>query len=295
MVLDERTGRPLLRLRSCRHRLCKQCAPMLVGRHRRRLRALVTERFEYDPTLVTLTCAHCPTDSVIVLADRVVGAFARIRRVKAWKATVAGGYFVVEFAGAGGRHVHIHAVVDADRVDQVALSKAWNRALRPPGVSVHVADTAPTGAVHVERVSDRDALVAYLPKAVAADVFDPVELPAVMRWMAEHRMVGCFGHLHGTTVRDPERSHQTAPSSVELARGINAATGLHVPKEAIVWQFSRRAAALASDAPAPRHGRSAAETLPDDQPELGGATTSPTSPAAIGSSAPWTGGGRGAS
>lgn len=270
MVIDRRTDQPICVLSSCRHRLCLRCAPARTAKIGARLARLVSAHFERHPVFVTLTAATEGDLAVADMADRVMRAVARLRRYVAWKKAVRGGFLALDFDGPGGRHVHIHACVDAHWIEHEPLRRAWRRALHAEG-----ANGAQNGGVHVERARDAGSVVRYCVKTVSADLFSDADLPALLRWMNRRRLVQTFGCLHGRAVAEPA---PTVPSAAALRRGtprvsgLNAATGEPVPAGALVWQFSDQANVLGAHAAAGVVGalRASPETLPDEVPGVVG-------------------------
>lgn len=270
MVIDRRTGRPICALSSCRHRLCPRCAVVRTVKIGARLVRLVSAHFERHPVFVTLTAGAEGALPVADMADRVLRAVGRLRRSVAWHKAVRGGFFALDFDGPGGRHVHIHACVDAHWIEHEPLLRAWRRALRKEG-----ANGAQNGGVHVERARDAGSVVRYCVKTISADLFGDEDLPALLWWMNRRHLVQTFGCLHGRVVAEPA---PTVPSPAALRRGVprvsglNAATGEPVPAGALVWQFSEQANALGALAAAGAVGalRAWPDALPDEVPGVVG-------------------------
>jgi hypothetical protein len=237
-LLDLTTRRPLQLLASCRHRLCPRCAPARAAKLAARLGRLMAADFEAQAALVTLTRGRVEGEGVAAAADAILAAFGRLRRTKAWKTGIRGGFFTVEFGGGDGRHVHVHAVADAAWVDQAALLQSWRRALapRPMGCS-----SAVEGGVRVERARDTAAVTRYVLKAGNGEALGDAVLPEVLRWMHGRRLMQTFGHLHGKVVADPA---DEAPRNARVPKhrpwekgGVNSLTGESVPPDAVEWRM----------------------------------------------------------
>lgn len=237
-LLDLATRRPLQVLASCRHRLCPRCAPARAAKLAARLGRLTAAEFEAQAALVTLTRGRVAGEDLAATANGILAAFTRLRRAKAWKAGIRGGFFTVEFGGGDGRHVHVHAVADAAWVDQAALLQAWRRALAPRAKGCA---TAVDGGIRVERARGTAAVTRYVLKAGNGEALSDAVLPEVLCWMHGRRLMQTFGHLHGKVVADPADETPTQPRSPKRRPwekgGVNSLTGESVPPHAVEWRM----------------------------------------------------------
>ena len=112
----------------CRDRACPVCMASRSRRLAWRLRvaamgrALVTP--DLDRAFVTLTQRKRPSESAREALDRLIGAWRRLTRSRAWRGVVAGAVRAIEltWSGAGGRgghrpdadgwHAHAHVLVE---------------------------------------------------------------------------------------------------------------------------------------------------------------------------------------
>jgi len=239
-LLDS-TGAPLRLLASCNHRLCPRCAPRRMAKFAKRVVALAGKAFDGPGVHVTLTREALPGETPWAIADAVLDAFHRLRRMAIWKSAVQGAVAYLHFAGAAGRHVHLHALVDAQWLDQADLLVAWRKRLKPPRSRV----PAPGGGVHVERADSDEAVLRYFLRAQDAEVFADADLPGMLAWLPSRRLVSTIGNLRGKRIS--ELRPTTAPEPGKLPRswtnrgGRNAATGEWVAAHAVTWQASESA------------------------------------------------------
>ncbi len=264
-LLDPTTNQPIALLASCHHRLCPRCAAARARKLGRRLDALIAAEFQAPAMFITLTRESLPAESPAVAAAALLDAFARLRRARVWSQAVRGGFAAMHFGGAGGRHLHLHAVVDADWIGQDDLLAAWRRRLARCGSRALGAD----GGVHLRRADSDENVTFYALKAQSADGMEDRDLPELMAWMHRRRLIQVFGSLRGKKVVEPKPAPAAlpAPRRAESPRaGINAATGEWVPAARVSWQSSELAHRIGYGVA--RGGRGAAVrrsiALPDD-------------------------------
>jgi hypothetical protein len=259
-------GSPVRLLASCNCRLCPACAPRRMRKLSTRISKLAEGTFAGPPVAVTLTREAQPGDTPAAAAEALLTAFGRLRRMELWKEAVGGGVACVHFAGSDGRHVHVHAVVDAVWLDQAALLAAWRKRLRPPRSRT----TPPDGGAHVERVDSAEGMIKYVLRAQDSRAVKDADLPGLLSWMHGRRLVATFGSLRGKRVVEPRPTPAPNPGGTGRGRGprggYNAATGEWVSDAAVAWQVSDRAHQIGFGLMASR-GRGDAHTaaaLPDD-------------------------------
>jgi hypothetical protein len=230
-----------------------------------RIFKLVEDTFSGPPVAVTLTRETQTGETPAAAAEAVLSAYGRLRRMKLWKDNVDGGVAYLHFAGLDGRHVHVHAVVDAVWLDQSALLAAWRKRLTPRSRA-----TPPDGGVHVERVDSAEDKLRYVLRAQDADAVKNADLPGLLSWMQGRRLVVTFGSLRGKRVVEPRPTPAPSPGGAGRGRGprggFNAATGEWVPEGEVAWQTSERAHRIGFDllGSGGRGGAPGAATLPDD-------------------------------
>jgi hypothetical protein len=239
-LLDPTTNLPIALLASCHHRLCPRCAAARARKLGRRLDALVAAEFEGPAMFITLTRESLPGESPAVAAAALLDAFTRLRRARVWSQAVRGGFAATHFEGPDGRHVHLHAVVDADWIGQDDLLAAWRRRLARCGSRTLGAN----GGVHLRRADSDENVTFYTLKAQLAEGVEDHDLPELMAWMHRRRLLQVFGSLRGKKVAEPKPVLAAVPASRREGSqraGINAATGDWVPVARISWQSSELA------------------------------------------------------
>ncbi len=259
-------GRPVRFLASCNHRLCPRCAPGRMRKLAARIAVLADAEFEGPAAFVTLTREPLAGETPAAVAGALLDAFGRFRRTKVWKSAILGGVAYVHFGGADGRHVHVHAVVDAKWVDQGALLAGWRKCLKPRGSKRAGAE----GGAHIERARADENVVHYVLKAQLADKVADADLPGLLAWMQGRRLVQTFGCLHGKRVAEPKAKPAASPGSASGRRsprgGFNSATGEWIPESAVTWQRSDLAHRVGFGLSRAGRGAAAGRTaqLPDD-------------------------------
>lgn len=258
---------------SCRHRLCSRCARKRAKAGGTRLRKLIDTWFQGPAIFLTLTRAAPAGEPLCGSADAVQEAFTRFRSYKRWKTNVLGGFYVVQFADANLRHVHIHAIIDAKYGAQAEWAKQWNRCLR----GSRKRGPAAVGGVDISRARDTSGCIAYMlrPPSVgsvelpsvsragaeadgadtdadlaAVSTISDGDLASMIRWMHGRRLVQTFGSLHGVPVQEPQAVSARRPEPGRIPgrkrRVFNSATGEEVLEIDVAWQFSDHAQAIAA-------------------------------------------------
>lgn len=128
----------------CRERLCPMCQwrrSIKLGWQADQIYRKLTDE-GYKHIFVTLTLRNCAAPELNATTDKLLGAFARLKRAALWQRAVRGSYRALEItynkeADTYHPHLHILATVDgsyfdssnADYIDKTRLINAWRRAL----------------------------------------------------------------------------------------------------------------------------------------------------------------------
>lgn len=161
----------------CNHRLCQRCQRRRAGRFWKRLK----KAFESmkQPKMLTLTVKNVPQ------IDRAYfkylrGCFSKLRRRGCFK-SVLGGVYSIETTYNKRRkdwHVHIHALIDSNFMEQKTLAEAWKKITKGSwGVDIRQADPDALKEVLkyecklVDFVGDPDLVDHYLSAVKDARLF----------------------------------------------------------------------------------------------------------------------------
>lgn len=134
----------------CKDRTCEFCQRKRQVRIIKRFKPIVSVM--KNPILITLTVKRSPLCRAAI--DRIRKCFTRLRHSKIWSATA--GVYQIEVGiidDLSMTNIHIHTIADSPYVDQVTLSKAWNKATRGWGY-----------IVDVRRAQDTHGALKYLTK-----------------------------------------------------------------------------------------------------------------------------------
>jgi len=218
-------GTPLRSVYTCMHRLCPHCARKRSARALARLAPAIAERFRAKPALLTLTIDDRPGESLEGAFERITKAWRRVRETQAFTGpggrraawpdrTVRGGVYSLEVtrSNRGSWHVHLHAIVDTDWLDQAEMLRAWRRAL----------GSGPRkGGARIERLNRGLAEgLKYTTKPQAAATLPLAERVELLAWMRGRRMMATFGTLYRLPVEEPD-----CPE--EEGQDLGAAVGRH--------------------------------------------------------------------
>jgi len=211
----------------CKDRLCPTCGGYRAFQLRKKTEAALAGADSVR--FVTLTLRH----SEIPLAEslrRIRAAFSKVRRCGWWRERVKGGIYGVEVKrnpGSGNWHVHLHALVLGDYMDQAALSRVWEAATDgSPIVDIR--------AVH-SRKSAVKYIAAYVTKGSSVADWPPDAVQEFAHAMHGQRLLQTFGCLHGVAVdlnQDEERSDGTVAVVDLLA--VSVGIGLDDPNAIMV-------------------------------------------------------------
>jgi hypothetical protein len=132
--------------------------------------------------------------------DRLVSAFADVRRGKLWNRSVVGGAYFFEVKRSKDEkswHPHLHVILSGSYIDQKALSDAWLKA------------TGDSNYVYIKAITDTKKVVKYAAK-YASKPFDP----SILRhddWidccivaLRGRRMCSTFGQWRGSELEDDD-------------------------------------------------------------------------------------------
>lgn len=179
----------------CHDRFCVPCA---LARGRAVAHHLATQAAGRRILFVTLTLRSAPVPLAQQL-DRLYAAFARLRRIALWRATIRGGAAVLELTWSAKRglwHPHLHILAEGSWIPHGDLRSAWHRIT---GDS-HVVD------VRLARTADDVAGYAakYLTKPIAASwarIDDCID--EAVSALAGRKLCLTFGTWRGLRLTDP--------------------------------------------------------------------------------------------
>lgn len=195
-ICETSDGRPGLALGRCRDRMCPLCQWHRGQEASRRIVELV--RTIDAPRLITLTIKS--SDELLgVQLDRMFAAFAKLRRLDAWKRHVRGGVWAIEVTfnqQTGQWHPHIHIIAEGSYFPHETLKSAW------------LACTGDSSIVDLRKVNDRrDAaryISAYVSKPCSLDKLPDSRLIEYADALHRRRLTGTFGCLHAARVQRKE-------------------------------------------------------------------------------------------
>jgi hypothetical protein len=152
------------RVNCCNHRLCAVCL-------RNRVKMKVVDTLRAIPAatrrhrFVTLTQRSLASESLRESIRRLKKSFRALRAKSVWANAVLGGVSILEATHKPGRgwHAHFHCIVDADWIDEDALSREW------------LVATGDSYVVRVRDVRDPKDLSTYLAAYLAKGLPDELE------------------------------------------------------------------------------------------------------------------------
>lgn len=207
-VLCVERGRvPVLSPGRCRDRLCPTCARQRGHVARERIRSLVLKADSVR--LITLT-QPAASDDLGPAIDRLLAAFAKLRRHAAWKHHVRGGLFVVEVTrGANGQHwhAHLHVIAEGSYMPQKVLADAWSVAIGTPAI-------VDIRATH-SRIGAANYVTKYITKGADCQTWSDHELCGYAMGIHRRRLYGTFGKWHKA---DPARDDGDEPQKCPRVR-----------------------------------------------------------------------------
>lgn len=195
------TGEVRTRTWMCGERWCPVCGPSLV----RRMKWQMLENIpvaERGLSFVTLTQPQIPGEGLRYSMDRLIRAFRYVRNSRVWREKVLGGLYVLEITPsktyAKTYHTHLHLIVDAYWINQVLLSRVWERA--SGGLGVHIREVDNRGQCG-------SYLSKYLSKPVPKELFrDHDGLVAALDALRNRRLVMTFGSWRGAGLTETART-----------------------------------------------------------------------------------------
>lgn len=197
MVQREVGGRALRCVANyCHDRFCLPCAS---ARSRLIARNLSDFMAEEPATHMVLTLKH--SDAPLTKQfDRLVKAFAELRRLKCWKLRIrGGGYFFEVKRSRDGKfyHPHLHCILIGSYLPQAELSAEWLRV------------TGDSSIVYLQAIRDKKEVVNYAAKYASKpldpSIFrDPSWLDECLIALRGRRLCGCFGEWRGKGLEDPD-------------------------------------------------------------------------------------------
>jgi hypothetical protein len=200
----------------CRDRWCVPCAR---ERARRITSQLVGHVADHPHRFVTLTLKARP-EALATSLVRIRTGFARLLRLKQWRACVTGGCAVVELKyrpAAGTWHVHLHALVQGKFLPQRLLSALWRKV------------TGDSFIVDVRFVRNPTAAVSYVAKYMTKPVESDVlrnarALGEAVEALRGKRLIQTWGSYDRLGLSDaPARDQANWYSFCTLAACIEAA------------------------------------------------------------------------
>lgn len=187
----------------CRDRWCQVCA-----RHRASRLSWNLADYCEGRTIrfVTLTQCHKFEDAKSSV-NRLLAAFGRLRRSRAWRSHVVGGCACLELKlskSARLWHTHLHVIVEGNFFPHAELKLAWSVA--SPGSCV-VDVRAVSGTTEVARYVTK-----YVTKAVDGSVTaDPQLLEDAIRGLHGRRLIITFGSWRGLDLDAPGEEGDWVP------------------------------------------------------------------------------------
>lgn len=131
---------------------------------------------------LTLTLPNAD-DLSQMIAD-LMSSFRRLRQRKFWKTHVTGGVYVIEITNQGsGWHAHIHAIIQAHRLDWHRLHKEWIAASKG-GIGVYIQNIPPKQALR------------YLTKYLAKPEVPEQQIDHAEEALKGRRLFHPFGSWH---------------------------------------------------------------------------------------------------
>jgi hypothetical protein len=116
-------------------------------------------------------------------------AWSKLRRSK-FAANWRGGFYRFEVTNEGkGWHLHLHALVDADWIDQFGLSEQWAKNTNGAGYIVKVKDARGTDYLH--------EVTKYVVKGHQLAAWQPEQILQFVTAFTGKRTFGVFGSLYG--------------------------------------------------------------------------------------------------
>ena len=266
-LLHLETLEPLKQVWHCKDRLCMWCCRARSAELCERIEHAIEERFTLAkvPVMMTFDLDDTIGESLQSAEKRLTDALARLRRMKRWKALVAGGVMSIEVTRnreRGSWHVHAHVLADVHWYEQEDLLRDWRTALYGADVvqlwgelSDPESDSgmraltlqllrdagAPmseSGGARIERKRKtlKEALKYVVKGLEATQRFSDHEMDELTTWMHGRRLVRTFGNLYDLEL--PQDDVERVVDADELehhTHAVNALTGELRPLEDAQW------------------------------------------------------------
>jgi len=169
----------------CGNRFCNICSSPRKKRVRSRISFLIKKRPLIRGTMIKhLTLTVRNDDNLEKMFKHLIKSFRRLRQRAYFKKSITGGAFVVELTHKGNKwHAHIHAVIQAYRVEWIRLLEEW-KICSKGSTGVYIKNIPPVQAVR------------YLTKYVTKSEL-PEDLQIIASDLLKHyRLFNPFGSWH---------------------------------------------------------------------------------------------------
>jgi hypothetical protein len=196
-VRHKQTGELRVASSHCKNKWCPICAKSKA--HRIGSKLIEWMDTVDRPKLLTLTLKHsnAPLRNQF---EALTGFFKRLRKERFWKTHVRGGVWAFQLTynhDTDEWHPHIHAIIDADHVDQQIYSSHWLHVTHTSKiVDIRKVTNNEKGASYVSRYVSRPIKLTDLPPYRHAELYEECK---------GRRMVNAFGNAHGAGVLTKEK------------------------------------------------------------------------------------------
>ena len=188
-VRHRQTAQVRIHTNACRSRWCPYCARARASRIAANAARFTTAAVH--PTLLTLTL-RLSTDSIRVVANRIIDSFKFLRRDQLWTTRVKGGVWFLQIVPKPEKaswHVHLHILMDSQFIIKNTLSILWSLI------------TGDSPILDIRRVRGPDHAARYVSRYVSRPVdlaaLTDAERDEVVGSLAGLHLVGCFGNAAG--------------------------------------------------------------------------------------------------
>ncbi|SRR6266478_1320942 len=177
----------------CDNFFCPECQPRLSSDRRKAVEWWTREVKQPKHVVLTLRNTGDLRQEHLHELRKWWTALRRSKFARGWR----GGFYTIEITNEGaGWHLHLHAIVDADWIDQIQLSAQWARVTNGSGKIVKVKDA---------RARDYLAEVTkYAVKGVELARWSKEQICEFLDAFTGVRTFGVFGSLYGARTKFAE-------------------------------------------------------------------------------------------
>ncbi len=188
---------------TCKDRFCVPCADTRSAKIGRRIRDKIACR---QISFLTLTLAD-PEIDLTFLIDKILRCFRTFRQWPRWKAAVAGGVSFLEIKWNPQLerwHPHLHAIIEADYLDQAAISARWHEI------------TGTSFIVDIRRPPRKEDVIRYVTKYGSKPLHpsfikDADRLAEAIASLKGRHLATAFGSWRGWCLMDDDEHEKWLP------------------------------------------------------------------------------------